>query len=185
MFYGRTTFTACTIILIYACSKDGTAPGSETTNQRPRASITSPVSGTRFRELENIVFTGSGTDAEDGDLTGAALRWQSSQDGRIGQGQTFQHNSLSIGVHEITLTATDSDGAADTATIDVAINQLSVAQREIVYLAFYKGLTLSEIANVLNVTVGTVRTQYHRAKLRLRELICSDSYLGQYERLLG
>lgn len=48
-----------------------------------------------------------------------------------------------------------------------AINALSLMQREIIYLHFYKELTLSEIAQTLNTTTGTISSQYNRAKVKL------------------
>ena len=52
-----------------------------------------------------------------------------------------------------------------------AIDELSLMQREVIYLHFYKDFSLSEISQVLGVTIGTVRTQYHRAKARLNSLL--------------
>ncbi len=55
--------------------------------------------------------------------------------------------------------------------IEAAIEELSLTQREVIYLHFYKDFTLSEIAEVLGLTIGTVRTQYHRAKIKLNSLL--------------
>jgi len=82
-------------------------------NQVPMAMISSP-SGTSFNEGENIVFSGTGTDAEDGQLTDDALVWTSSIDGPIGTGSTLITSTLTPGDHGITLSATDSDGATQT-----------------------------------------------------------------------
>jgi RNA polymerase sigma factor (sigma-70 family) len=55
--------------------------------------------------------------------------------------------------------------------IDEALKALSRGQREIVYLAFYKDLSLNEISQVLDIGIGSVRTQYHRAKVNLKVLL--------------
>jgi len=52
-----------------------------------------------------------------------------------------------------------------------ALARLETEQREIVMLREYQGLSYQEIAQVLNVPVGTVRSRLFRAKLALRELL--------------
>jgi RNA polymerase sigma-70 factor (ECF subfamily) len=52
-----------------------------------------------------------------------------------------------------------------------ALARLEPEQREIVMLREYEGLSYQEIAQVLNVPVGTVRSRLFRAKLALRELL--------------
>ncbi|MDH3296794.1 MAG: leishmanolysin [Gemmatimonadota bacterium] len=98
------------------CSVTDTCP-----NTAPSASITSPANSSTFDEFVSVAFAGSATDAEDGTLTGAALVWTSSLDGAIGTGVSFNKADLSVGVHTITLTATDSEGAAGTASIQITI----------------------------------------------------------------
>ncbi len=80
-------------------------------NHYPTASFASPA-GTYFKEGENIVFTVSASDTEDGQLTGGSLVWSSKADGTLGTGATLITSALSAGDQEITLTATDSEGAA-------------------------------------------------------------------------
>jgi len=52
-----------------------------------------------------------------------------------------------------------------------ALARLEREQREIVMLREYEGLNYQEIAQVLNVPLGTVRSRLFRAKLALRELL--------------
>ena len=84
-----------------------------TVNQSPVATISSPAN-TFFNEGENIVFSGVGTDAEDGQLSDGALVWTSSIDGTIGNGATLITSVLTPGDHDITLSATDSNGVSFT-----------------------------------------------------------------------
>jgi PKD repeat protein len=77
-------------------------------NQPPTASITSPKTGDIYSVYEEILFSGTGEDPEDGPLTGGSLVWTSDLDHNFGTGESFSTNSLSAGKHTITLTAIDS-----------------------------------------------------------------------------
>jgi hypothetical protein len=91
----------------------GGIPG--TGNQSPTVTISSPA-GTFFEEGEgeNIIFSGAGTDVGGGQLKDDALVWTSSIDGAIGTGPTLITSALSAGDHDITLSATDSNGVTRT-----------------------------------------------------------------------
>src|SRR5207253_727709 len=78
-----------------------------------------------FVQGTSVSFSGSGSDVEDGPLSGASLVWTSSRDGQIGTGASFRTTTLSVGTHTITLTAKDSQGATGTATVTVTITQPS------------------------------------------------------------
>jgi uncharacterized protein YjdB len=109
---------------ISATAPGGAAASASITvdlGQAPTATITSPANGARFAEGATITFSGSGTDPEDGDLTGSALVWTSSLDGQIGTGTSFTRDDLSTGTHTIRLTATDSDGGSGTASVTITV----------------------------------------------------------------
>ena len=91
-------------------------------NSPPIVSITSPADGSIFIEEETISFSGTGNDAEDGPLSGSSLVWTSSIDGEIGIGTSFSRTNLSVGTHNICLTATDSQGATGSCFILITIN---------------------------------------------------------------
>ena len=92
-------------------------------NLPPTASITAPVDGSSVPQGTSVTFTGSGSDPEDGALSGASLVWTSNRDGQIGTGTTFSRSNLSVGQHVITLRATDAQGASGTATTNITITQ--------------------------------------------------------------
>ena len=94
-------------------------------NQVPTIVVSVPANGATFNEGEIITFTGSASDPEDGALTGAALVWSSNIDGQIGTGGSFTRDDLSPGTHTITLTATDSEGAAGTTSFVIIISSTS------------------------------------------------------------
>lgn len=98
-----------------------TVISSATPNTGPAAAIATPVNNQSFSTSQNITFTGTGIDPEDGNLTGTKLVWTSSADGQIGTGNTFQKSGLSVGTHTITLTVTDSNSFTDTDTVTITI----------------------------------------------------------------
>jgi len=107
------------------CGEGGgepTGPGSG----RPTASIDSPADGASFVNGMTVGFDGVATDPEDGSLSGGALVWTSSLDGRIGTGTSFTRNDLSMGSHQITLTVTDGRGATGTAGAAISITDVAV-----------------------------------------------------------
>jgi hypothetical protein len=89
----------------------------------PTAEIIHPDNLSHVREGDLLRLQGSGTDLEDGTLSGAALQWSSSIDGNLGSGEILLTNELSSGIHTISLTARDSDGmeAQDQVTIYVGV----------------------------------------------------------------
>jgi len=96
-------------------------PVNPPVNQTPTAQIVSPNDNSNSVFGDPITFSGTGTDPEDGMLSGGSLVWTSSKDGQIGTGSSFT-TDLSRGTHTITLSVTDSQGASQAATISVMIN---------------------------------------------------------------
>ena len=92
-------------------------------NQKPSALIQSPAHGKTFVYGTGILFNGTGTDPEDGSLTGSSLVWRSDIDGQIGTDASFQYSALSLGSHTITLTATDSAGESASAAVSIIIQE--------------------------------------------------------------
>lgn len=95
-------------------------------NAAPTAQITSPADGSHALVGGTVNFVGSGSDPEDGPLTGASLLWSSNLDGSFGTGETRPFASLSAGAHQITLTAVDSRGAVGTDSIQVVVDPAPV-----------------------------------------------------------
>jgi RNA polymerase sigma-70 factor (ECF subfamily) len=51
------------------------------------------------------------------------------------------------------------------------LGSLSTQQREVLTLAFYHDLTLEEIAPLLKISIGSVRTHYERGKVNFKKLL--------------
>ena len=87
----------------------------------PLAIILQPMDGTVVESGSLLVLYGTASDTKDGPLSGTQLTWRSNRDGNLGSGEELPINSLSLGQHLITLTATDSDGNSATATVHVLV----------------------------------------------------------------
>jgi len=59
------------------------------------------------------------------------------------------------------------------ALLQEAINRLSHEHREVLVLKDLEGLRYEDIAEILSVPIGTIRSRLHRARLELRELLSS------------
>jgi VCBS repeat-containing protein len=91
----------------------------------PTVSITVPTDGFSTNSRNNIVFQASATDVEDDNaaLT-AAISWTSSINGGLGTGGLINRNDLSVGVHTITASVTDSGMQSNSDSITVTINNV-------------------------------------------------------------
>ena len=115
------------LLLPTACGEETEeTPTAPTAGERaPTAEITSPASGLTVDEGTPVQLSGSATDPEDGPLGEAALAWTSTLDGPLGTGSSLEIASPSVGVHTITLTATDSDGNTGEASAALLVEELA------------------------------------------------------------
>ena len=61
-----------------------------------------------------------------------------------------------------------------------ALRQLPSGQREALYLRFNEALEYAEIANILEITVESVRKQVHRALKTIRQIIKNESFISLF-----
>ena len=88
-------------------------------NTPPNVTISDPSDGSSFDTGTSVGFTGSASDAEDGDMT-SSTSWSSDLQGDLGDGESI-NAALVDGEHTITATVTDSGGASDSAQVTVTI----------------------------------------------------------------
>ena len=69
----------------------------------------------------------------------------------------------------------DSSGElANRDALDRGLRQLSTDHRAVIVHHYYLGLSLSEIADALDIPVGTAKSRLHHARLALQGAIGSD-----------
>ena len=64
------------------------------------------------------------------------------------------------------------------AALEGALQKLPARQREVLHLVFYEGLSLTEAAAIMSVSLGTASQHYDRGKTRLHELLTTDKKEG-------
>lgn len=87
----------------------------------PSALIAQPPPGAVIPPGRSVLLQGTATDWEDGPLSSTQLAWNSDRDGALGAGRAALVDSLSPGLHHITLTATDSSGQRGSASVSVYV----------------------------------------------------------------
>ena len=74
-----------------------------------------------------------------------------------------------VEVTEPTFDDSSTDVLADRLTVSAALDVLSAPQRDTLRLTFYDGLTQAEIADRLDMPLGTVKSHHRRGLARLRD----------------
>jgi hypothetical protein len=101
----------------------------------PNIILASPTANRAYPLNATVILSGSASDREDGMLGSDALTWSSDLDGALGSGKLLLLNTLSPGLHTITLTATDSAGNTSSAltyvNIDPNVSREQVSAEEL------------------------------------------------------
>jgi RNA polymerase sigma-70 factor (ECF subfamily) len=67
--------------------------------------------------------------------------------------------------------AVSPDEFESAGVLRAALEQLPERQREVLHLVFYQDMSISDAADVMEISVGSARTHYERGKTRLRTLL--------------
>ena len=100
-------------------SRQTTTKVNAAANSAPSVRISAPENGTTFVQGGLIMFSGSATDQEDGNLS-HRLVWTSSLDGPLGKGSSLSM-TLSAGTHTVEAAASDSGGLSGSSRIVVNV----------------------------------------------------------------
>jgi hypothetical protein len=87
----------------------------------PQVQIISPADGAVFVLGQSIGLEGIAVDLEGGPLSGSALVWRSDVSGVLGTGELVHVTDLAMGIHRVTLTATDADGLQATTAVTIHV----------------------------------------------------------------
>lgn len=80
----------------------------------------------------------------------------------------FRHRHAPVDTVDVVVPASEPRVDRETAeALSRGMALLSARQREALHLTFYEGLTISEAAGVMNVSLGTARLHYERGKAAL------------------
>ena len=85
------------------------------------AQILSPSPNAIFKNGTPVTFQVNAYDVDDGVLDGSAVQWTSNLNGALGTGANLGVTTLHPGQHQITVTATDSDGNVATQTVSITV----------------------------------------------------------------
>jgi hypothetical protein len=91
-------------------------------NQPPTVQMITPQEHATFGYGQLIPLSGAATDREDGALPESAYSWYSNQDGFLGNGSSLDADLETIGIHTITLRATDAAGASSVVTRTIVLS---------------------------------------------------------------
>lgn len=104
-------------------SSSGSGQGGFDPAQDPVAQINHPGDMECRHPGNAFDCSGTGTDPQDGMLSGAALVWTNDVEGPLGTGSPIMFTPMVVGSQIITLTVTDSDGNVGTDQVTLMIAQ--------------------------------------------------------------
>jgi hypothetical protein len=94
-----------------------------TDNQAPSVQILSPNANATLALSQTVLLEGQATDAETDALPETAYAWASDLQGGLGNGPSLSTDALVPGLHLISLSVTDANGATTTAVREVIVSE--------------------------------------------------------------
>lgn len=101
-------------------------------------------------------------------------------DGRVILTEQFQGSQAVESAPDVAATQADTQRALR-ARLNGALKQLTSSQREAILLFHQQGLGVGEVAEVMGLPVGTVKSHLHRGRAALRRIIEGDGKGDPYE----
>lgn len=92
---------------------------------------------------------------------------------RVILGDEFDHNPSPHGSHETDVDRADHNRLL-ARRLQAAITELSEPQRQAIVLFHQQDLNVQEVAAVMGVPVGTVKSHLHRGRLAMRKILAPD-----------
>jgi RNA polymerase sigma-70 factor, ECF subfamily len=84
-----------------------------------------------------------------------------------------------------TSTPDESTHLADRDELERGFGRLSVEQRAVIVLRYYAGFSLTEVAEMLGIPIGTARSRHHYALRQLRAFLEADARRTQDRDLIA
>jgi len=93
--------------------------------------------------------------------------------------RAYERAAVSANLVEHALDEVDDrvDAAVSRARLGDAIERLAPGDRDALLLFAWEAMTYADIARALEIPIGTVRSRIHRARARMRELLCMSGQL--------
>jgi RNA polymerase sigma-70 factor, ECF subfamily len=93
---------------------------------------------------------------------------------RSGQAAAERESRAAVAVTDYDVVAEEVETRLDAQRVRRCLDSLTELQRESVTLAYYGGYTYREVAGLLGVAVGTVKTRMRDGLIRLRDCLGAD-----------
>jgi hypothetical protein len=125
-------------------------------NNSPGMELQSPRDFSRYIGVELVHLNGVSHDPEDGQLAPTSIAFVSNRDGFLGfSGGTVNAADLSEGIHTLTATATDSDGATSTQSVTIVVTRIGALEcGAIINPVVWPVQTVLDLVDTLNQFCG-------------------------------
>lgn len=118
----------------------------------PWVHVCTPDKNTVHAQGASVILHSSGWDLEDRALTGSSVVWSSDVDGPVATGRITSFAGFSVGTHQLTVTATDSDGQSSSDTVEIVVTGRSLPGSTATSIYCTAGTSASGCQAMISVT---------------------------------